>query len=328
MFHYYGLAARLRQKFGQRVQKVPLDAGFSCPNRDGAISSKGCIFCNPEGSGSGLYSYGVPFTQQWDVWIKKIRKRYCAELFLAYLQSYSNTYGSLERVKKILSELSGLPGLVGLCLGTRPDCLDDDKLKAIKDTGLSEIWLDLGLQSSNDQTLKRINRGHDSAAFAKAVELAHSHGIQVCAHIIAGLPGEDEEDFIKSVLFLNTLPISGIKFHNLYVCKNTPLEKMFLAGEYEPWSRKRYVNAFVRTVTYLRQDIVVHRISADPVPGECVTPAWSEEKRPTHLAIAALLEELNLWQGCALPGSPLEPPEWFKPEAEIPAIQILKSGME
>jgi hypothetical protein len=326
MYYYYGLAARLRQKFGERVQKVPLDAGFSCPNRDGKISANGCIFCNPEGSGSGMLSEGIPLSEQWNLWIEKISKRYSARLFLAYLQSYSNTYGPLEKLKSVLDEISQLEGIAGLCLGTRPDCIDSDKLKAIKDTGLSEIWLDLGLQSSNDETLKKINRGHDSAAFAKSVELAHSHGLEVCAHVIAGLPGEDEEDFIKSVRFINTLPVSGIKFHNLYVCKNTTLEKMYRAGSYEPWTRERYVQAFVRAITFLRQDIVVHRISADPVPGELVSPDWSEDKRITHLAINENMEKNDLWQGCALKGSRSQPPDWFWPESFPPKMIINKTG--
>lgn len=324
MNHYYSLAARLRQRFGERVQKIPLDAGFSCPNRDGVLSSTGCIFCNPEGSGSGLFAHGVSLLEQWNAWKEKIIKRYEANLFIGYLQSYSNTYGPLSKLESALGEIKVLPGLVGLCLGTRPDCLDVDKIKAIKDTGLPEIWLDIGLQSSNDQTLKRINRGHDSATFANAVELLHKYEIQVCAHLIAGLPGEKEENLLESVKFINSLPVAGIKFHNLYVCKNTPLEKLYLSGKYSTWSLKRYTKALASALSMLRPDIVVHRLSASPVPGEMVAPVWSEKRRMTRMYIADYLDKTGIWQGCKLKAPLPAPPDWFGPDSRPPGLTSVK----
>lgn len=320
MNRYYGLAARLRQRFGERVQKIPLDAGFSCPNRDGTLSVSGCVFCNPEGSGSGMYAEGRSLSEQWDIWKAKLSKRYKARLFLAYLQSYSNTYGPLPKIQSVLEEIAPLPGLAGLCLGTRPDCIDPEKIAAIKDTGLSEIWLDLGLQSSNDQTLQRINRGHDSASFARALELAYSNGIQVCAHLIAGLPGEDEDDFLESVNFINSLPVSGVKFHNLFVCEHTALEKLYLSGDYSPWSLEKYTEALGHALAVLRQDIVVHRLSADPAPGELVAPQWAGEKGQARKFMAEYLEKKKIWQGCDRKDSSGEPPEWFGPDSLPPGL--------
>ncbi|OEU70220.1 MAG: TIGR01212 family radical SAM protein [Desulfovibrio sp. S3730MH75] len=314
MYRFYGLAARLRQNFGKRVQKVPLDFGFSCPNRDGKISTEGCIFCNPLGSGSGMHSQSMPVDQQWDFWTKKFTRLYNAKLFLAYLQSYSNTYGTLEEIKCALDKIRNLPGLTGICIGTRPDCIDSDKLQIIKDLNLKETWIELGLQSSNDATLALINRGHDAKCFADAVKLADSFGIEVCAHIIAGLPGETKEDFLASVEFINELPISGIKFHNLYVSHGTPLQKMYDAGEFEPFSMAEYLDMLEAAVSILRTDIVIHRLNADPAPGELVAPDWIEHKRNVQNAIDMMFQNNDLWQGCAREDAGDNPPKWFGPD--------------
>ncbi|MBI9111796.1 TIGR01212 family radical SAM protein [Maridesulfovibrio ferrireducens] len=314
MYRFYGLAARLRQNFGKRVQKVPLDFGFSCPNRDGNISTKGCIFCNPLGSGSGMHSQSTPIPEQWDFWTKKFTRLYNAKLFLAYLQSYTNTYGTLEQVKCAFDQLRDLPGLAGICIGTRPDCIDAEKLQLIKDLNLKETWLELGLQSSNDTTLALINRGHDAKCFADAVILADSYGIEVCAHVIAGLPGESKKDFIATVEFINSLPVSGIKLHNLYISQGTPLQEMYDRGEFTPFSMEEYLDMLETAVSILRTDIVVHRLNADPAPGELVAPDWIEHKRNVQNAIDMMFENNDLWQGCAREDSPTSPPEWFGPD--------------
>ncbi|WP_321401522.1 TIGR01212 family radical SAM protein [Maridesulfovibrio sp.] len=314
MHRFYGLAARLRQSFGERVQKIPLDFGFTCPNRDGSISRKGCIFCSPQGSGSGLHGLSMSIPEQWYHWQEKLSKLYTARLYLAYLQSYSNTYCSREELKCALDQLEGLPGLSGICIGTRPDCLDDDKLALIKSLGLKETWLDLGLQSSNNTTLKRINRGHSAEQFAEAVKMANRHGVDVCAHLIAGLPGETTEDFLESVRFLNGLPIAGIKFHNLFVCKGTPLKKLYDAGKYTPIEKDVYINVLVEAISILRPDIVIHRLKADAVPGELIAPEWVRQKRKVLNEIEQTMKAKGIWQGCARKDAPDRPPLWYGPE--------------
>jgi radical SAM protein (TIGR01212 family) len=314
MHRFYGLAARLRESFGERVQKIPLDFGFTCPNRDGHISRKGCIFCSPLGSGSGLYDRSMPIAEQWAHWQKKLDELYTTRLYLAYLQSYSNTYCTHQELECALSELEGLPGLVGLCIGTRPDCLDEGKLKLLKDLGLKETWIDLGLQSSNNATLERINRGHTAEQFAKAVEKAHAQGLDVCAHLIAGLPGETKEDFLNSVEFLNQLPIAGIKFHNLFVGQGTPLQKLYESGQYTPITKDEYITALVEAISILRTDIVIHRLKADAVPGELVAPEWARIKRIILNEIEQAMKNRAIWQGCARPDAPKELPEWYGPE--------------
>lgn len=297
---YNTLANYLRDKFGQRVQKIPLDAGFTCPNRDGVISSHGCTFCNPEGSGTGMLAEGLNLAAQWKHWLELLEtRRQKPTLFLAYLQSYSNTYGPISRIRQVLGELEGLPGLVGLSMGTRPDCVDQDKLDLIAAFPAQEIQLELGLQTSNNDTLKRINRGHDAACFARAAEMAAERGIKVVVHLIAGLPGEGEKEFLDSVDFVSRLPIHGVKMQNLYVCKNTALAQQFESGGYTPLTMDNYTSMAANALTRLRSDVVVHRLNGDPNEEELLAPAWAREKQATLVAIQTTLERQGHSQGCS-----------------------------
>ena len=309
MNRFYSLSTYLRTRFGGRVQKIPLDAGFSCPNRDGTISRNGCIFSNPKGSGTGLRAKGLTLKEQYLFWQEKFSKKYKAKLFLAYFQSYSNTYGPLEKIQKVLQELENLPGLVGLSLGTRPDCLDKDKLSLLASYPCQEIWLELGLQSSNNRTLKLINRGHNAEDFAWAAKLAHKMGLKICAHVIAGLPQETVEDFLQTIEFLNNLPISGIKFHNLYICKHTILAKHWRAGAYKPLLFSEYLHWIEQALYSLRPDIVIHRLNGDPARGELLAPDWANNKNIILQKIKQALADKNIWQGKAF--HPHSIPHWF-----------------
>jgi radical SAM protein (TIGR01212 family) len=303
MKRYLALSDHFRARFGRRVQKIPLDAGSGCPNRDGTLSNRGCAFCNPQGSGSGLSSQGFDIPAQWDHWTKRYTARHGgAPLFLAYLQSFSNTHGPLARLTSLLAALAPLPGLVGLAVGTRPDCLDRAKLAAIANFPADEIWLELGLQSARDDTLARINRGHTFADFARAVRLATEVGggrIQICAHLMAGLPGETEADFLATVDALAGLPVHGAKLHNLLVCRSTEMARLWNAGEYVPLERDAYADMVARAVARLAPDVVVHRLAADPAPGELLAPAWAADRRGLRAALLARMEELDVVQGAA-----------------------------
>jgi radical SAM protein (TIGR01212 family) len=297
MARYYKLSTYLLEKYGQRVQKIPLDAGFDCPNRDGNISRQGCIFCNPQGSGSGLGLKGYSLEQQWQYWQSKFEKRYKANLFWAYLQSFTNTYGPLALLQDTFQQIIPLPGLVGACIGTRPDCLDQSKLDFLSSLEINEVWLDLGLQSSSDTTLKLINRGHDSKTFARTARLANQKGLKVCAHIIIGLPGENEQEVYKTINFLNSLPIQGIKFHNLYVCKGSKLASWWQKGEYVPIHRQTFVHTLAQAISLLRPDIIIHRLNGDPQPEELLAPDWAKEKNVLLQEINNYLEERDIHQG-------------------------------
>lgn len=278
--------AYLRHRFGQRVQKIPLDvacSGVTCPNRDGTLSSAGCVFCNAQGSGSGLGQAGLSIAEQWAHWRAHFAASGRASLFMAYLQSFSNTYGPIERLSAALDELRSLPDMAALSIGTRPDCLDTPKAALIASMPCDEVWLELGVQTLHDRTLARINRGHDAACSIAAIHTAHAAGLKVCAHLMAGLPGETADDVLDTVRRLNDLPIAGLKFHNVYVCRGTPLEKEFREGRYAPPERSAYVHLVLEALNLVRPDIVIHRVAADPLPDELVAPAWALEKHLVQL---------------------------------------------
>ncbi len=294
---YNALSSYWKKIFSTRVQKIPLDAGFDCPNRDGTLSRKGCVFCNPTGSGTGLYSSGMSLKEQYHYWRTKFLSRHTNALFAAYLQSYSNTYGSAAKINNLLKEMGFLPDLGVLCIGTRPDCLDLQKTRILAEFPTNETWLEMGLQSSNPETLKRINRGHTPEDFAHACRMAHTEGLKVCAHVIAGLPGEGLEDFLETIEFVNRLPVQGIKLHNIYVCKNTVLARWWREGHYTPLLREDYVQWAVTALSSLRPDIVVHRLTGDPSGDELLAPEWSRAKTTTINKIRESMQSRGLKQG-------------------------------
>lgn len=307
---FHPLSVYFRRRFGHRVRKVPLDAGSSCPNRDGSISVGGCAFCNERGSGTGR-APELSLAEQYLAGRERILARTGGVRFLAYIQSFSNTYGSPGRLRRMLREIEGMPDLVGVAIGTRPDCLDEEKLDILQGAPFEEIWLDLGLQSAHDRTLRSINRGHDAACFIRWARKAGERGVKVCAHVITGLPGETLADFEQTMAVVNSLPTSGIKFHNLYICRGTALERQWRDGGVELLSREESLRWLVRGLTLLRPDIVVHRLSGDPAPGELVAPDWAMDKAGYLDAAKRLLAEEDTWQGKGL-GLPLS--HWFNPQ--------------
>lgn len=285
------LSAHWRRRFGQRVQKIPLDcrvaglADATCPNRDGTLSRLGCTFCNESGSGSGLGQHGLSLLEQWDFWRAHFKASGRTALFVAYMQSFSNTYGPVSRLAAVLEKLRDLPEMAGISFGTRPDCVDEEKAALLAALPCEEKWLELGVQTFCDRTLLRINRGHTAAASVRAIEIAANAGLQVCVHLMAGLPGESADDFLNAVRLVNTLPVHGIKLHNVYVCRNTALAQETLSGVYTPLSREAYVDMAVAALRLLRKDIVVHRVVADTVPDDLLAPDWVLGKHETMMTI-------------------------------------------
>lgn len=300
----------LRQRFGQRVQKIPLDAGASCPNRDGTLSRAGCTFCNAIGSGSGLGLAGMNLPAQWEHWREHFRKSNRASLFLAYLQSFSNTYGPASRLEHLLEQVAALPGCRGIAVGTRPDCLDGEKLALLAGCGLDEVWLELGLQTCRDDTLRRINRGHTARQAEEAVRAALDAGLLVCGHLMAGLPGEDENDFLDGVDWAVSLGMQGLKLHNVYVPQGTELARQWRAGDYRPLARDEYVDMLCAALPRIPSTVVMQRIQADPAPGELLAPAWALEKRGIITDLRRALAARGLWQGCRADAAEARP-EWF-----------------
>ena len=295
---YRTLDSWLRSRHGEKVQKIPLDAGSGCPNRDGTLGTGGCSFCNALGSGSGRSRES--FDEQWEYWRKRLAsapRTRNVKRYLGYIQSFTNTYGPAERLASLLRELEGLPGLVGACIGTRPDCIDEEKMALLASVPWSEFWLELGVQSHRDDTLTRINRRHSAADAEKALRLAASCGVKTCVHLMAGLPGESGNDFLDTVRWTASLPVQGVKLHNLYVPQGTALEQEWKHGGYAPMEQEEYVELAARALTLLPSSVVMHRITADPAPGELASPDWAADKGITVMYIDRLLAYNDWWQG-------------------------------
>ena len=288
----------LRQLFGQRVQKISIDAGLSCPNRDGFLSKKGCIYCNSKGSGSGMFKRGLSIKEQIETNKIGAIKKYKAKKFLAYFQSYSNTYTSCEHMKLMFDEALSSEGMVGMAIGTRPDCIDAAKLDLIESyTKNYLVWLEYGLQSVHDTTLQKINRQHTVKDFFNAVELTKDRGINICTHVILGLPGEDRNMMLKTAKILADSPINGVKIHLLYVVKGTMLDNMWKRGEYTPLEQKEYVDLVCDFLELLPDNIIIQRITGDPHADELQAPMWAGRYRETFNMIQDTLEKRDSFQG-------------------------------
>ncbi len=286
---YLSLNAFFKNRFGQRVQKIPLDAGLGCPNR--AYGSGGCIYCNERGSGTGAAARGISIRQQLHQGILWAKKRYKARKFAAYFQSFSNTYGPLSRLRQIYGEVSDHPDVVAIAIGTRPDCINKDVLDLILECFPKKmVWMEYGLQSASDATLRRIKRGHDVETFVRAVEITRKYPFLICAHVIFGLPGEGEEEMLETVKLVRDLGIEGIKFHELYVIKDTALARMYLEGFYTPIAQDTYANLVAKAIKLLPDSTVIQRLTGDPAKGELLAPEWAANKQETISKIHAFLD--------------------------------------
>ncbi len=295
---YYDLNTYFRKQFGCRVQKITVDAGMTCPNRDGTLSSEGCIFCNSRGSGTGARARGLSIARQLAEGKTRLARRYKAKRFIAYFQSFSNTYGDPEDLAALYAEALGVPDVVGLSIGTRPDCVTPpilDLLGSLAQDSL--IWLEYGLQSVHDATLALINRHHSFACFAQAVTGARKHGLNVCAHVILGLPGETAEDMLETARILGGMDIQGVKIHLLYVVRGTRLETLYRQGHYRCLSQEAYAQLVCRFLELLSPKMVVQRLTGDPHPEELIAPSWSLRKMETLKMIKNNLEREDSWQG-------------------------------
>jgi radical SAM protein (TIGR01212 family) len=295
---YYDLNTYLRSIFGCRVQKISLDAGLTCPNRDGRVGTGGCIYCNTRGSGTGACSLGLTVTEQIERGKEFLRKRYKAQRFIAYFQSFSNTYAPYEKLKALYDEACAVEDIVGLSIGTRPDCIDESILTLVQ--GYAEdylVWIEYGLQSIHDRTLAVINRGHDVACFRSAVEKTKGRGIKICAHVILGLPFEDKRDMLATAQAVSSMGIDGIKIHLLYVVKGTPMERLYRERRYRCLEQGEYAELVCDFLELLPPDMVIQRLTGDPHPDELVAPEWSLRKSETLSLIKKTMAARGSWQG-------------------------------
>lgn len=300
---YTDYNAYLRRLFGERVQKIAVDAGLSCPNRDGTLSRDGCIYCNSKGSGTGLFSKGLSIRDQ----IEKGRVgaviKYKAQKFLAYFQSYSNTYTTVGHMRRMFEEALSCEGMVGMAVGTRPDCVDAAKIDLLAEFARDYlVWLEYGLQSVHDPTLERINRQHSFHDFKAAMALTRNRGIRTCAHIIFGLPGENREMMLDNARVLADQGVDGVKLHLLYVVKGTRLDHWYRNGLYTPMTQADYVETVCDFIERLPKEMIVQRITGDPHAEELRAPLWAGRYRETFNLIQQTLEKRDTWQGKRLNG--------------------------
>jgi radical SAM protein (TIGR01212 family) len=295
---YLDFNTYLKSRFGERVHKLTVDAGLNCPNRDGRISTGGCIYCNAKGSGTGQHQQGKRIREQLEAAIPKVRRRFKADKYVAYFQSYTNTYAPVDQLRRLYEEALAVPGVAGLAVGTRPDCVSAEVIDLLAEYAADRmVWLEYGLQSSNDATLARINRGHDAACFADAVKMTRGRNILTCAHVILGLPGETREDMRNSARFVADLGMDGIKIHLLYVVHDTPLATWYRDGKYECPDQLEYADLICDVLELLPPEMVIQRLTGDPHPAELVAPAWAMDKKGTMDLIRQRMEERDIWQG-------------------------------
>lgn len=306
MKRYNDLNSHFRSLFGCRVQKITIDAGLSCPNRDGTISNEGCIYCNVKGSGSGAHTRGLSITAQLLQGKAALSRRYKAKKFIAYFQSFSNTYAPLPKLKRLYEEALAVENVIGLSIGTRPDCINPALLELLEGYAQNHlIWIEYGLQSAHDSTLALINRGHDFKCFQKALKATQNRGLKICAHVILGLPNETRDHMLKTAEILSGMGIDGIKLHLLYVVKGTQLAQWYRQGRYSCLAQSEYVDLVCDFLERIPQQVVIQRLTGDPHPDELIAPKWSTKKNQTLAMIRDTLKMRDTWQGKLL-AQPLE----------------------
>lgn len=265
----------IREQFPFRVQKISVDAGFSCPNRDGRLSSGGCTFCDNKTFNPSYCDRAKSITQQLEEGKAFFAKKYPEMKYLAYFQAYSNTYAPLEELKRKYEETLAVDDVVGLVIGTRPDCVSDEVLDYLQQLNQRTFLIvEYGIESANDDTLRRINRGHTFDCSRQAIIKAHQRGLLTCGHIILGLPGEDEEEMLHQASTISQLPLDILKLHQLQIIKGTPLAKEYEAHSFHVFSAEEYVNLVIRYVSQLRNDLVLERFVSQSPPDMVIVPKW------------------------------------------------------
>ncbi len=296
MDRYNKLNTFLKNKFGERVLKICIDGGFTCPNRDGKCGTGGCIYCGERGSGENTKR--IEIKDQVKNFIDSYRGKR-ANKFVAYFQNFTNTYDSIKNLKEKYDSALIDDRIVALAVATRPDCVDEDVAKLLytyKERGLY-VWVELGLQTTNEKVGKLINRGYTNEDFKKATAILNSYDIDVVTHIMIGLPQEEKDDLKNALDFVNVQKIKGIKFHSTYVIKDTMLEKLYKENKYTPITLDDYIEKVLYAITHLRQDIVVHRITGDAPKDLLITPTFCAHKKQVINRVENIIAKDNLLQG-------------------------------
>ena len=296
--HYNHYNHFLRRRFGARIQKVSVDAGFTCPNVDGTVAIGGCTFCDNRSFSPSRRLPRQSITSQIDEGIVRLQRRYDCDRFLAYFQPATNTYAPIPRLESVYQQALSHPKIIGLAIGTRPDCLADEVLELI--AGIAKktyVSVELGLQTIHNWSLDLMNRGHHHQASVDALHRSANRGFEICAHLMLGLPGETHEDMMATAREVARLPIDSVKIHNLYVVKDTPLATQLANGEFSLMNCSEYVRTLVDFLEHLPPSMVVERISGDAPPDYFVGPAWCLDKPGVRLAVEHEFVQRKTCQG-------------------------------
>jgi radical SAM protein (TIGR01212 family) len=295
---YFAFSRFLQQRFGRRVYRVTIDAGFTCPNVDGSVAVGGCVYCDNRSFSPNRRLPRTAIRDQVRRGIDILKKRYEAERFIAYFQAATNTYAPVDKLRRLYDEALDHPQVVGLAIGTRPDSVPEPVLELIESYARRMyVCLELGLQTIHDRSLDWMNRGHHFDAFVDAVQRCCGRGLDLCAHVILGLPGETPADMLATADALAALPVNAVKIHNLHVVRDTPLEAMYRAGEVRLFERDEYVAVVCDFLERLPPGMVMHRLSGDAPPDYLVAPIWCLDKPGLLRAIRAELERRDSRQG-------------------------------
>lgn len=298
MKRYNSLDNYFKLTFGKKIYKVSLDGGFTCPNRDGKLSKKGCIFCSERGSGDFAGKRGDEIYNQIEEQLKLIEKKFPEGEVIAYFQNFTNTYADVNYLREIYTRALSHPRVVGLAIATRPDCLGEDVLDLLDELNKKYfIWIELGLQTINEEVARRINRQYPLQTYIDATKKLNERKIKFVTHIIVGLPYEDEEDPLKTAVFAEECGTWGVKIHLLHVIKNTILEELYNRNELKLQKKDEYVKKIVKILANLSYNIVIHRVTGDGDKNNLIGPLWSLNKRDVLNSIDKLMKEENVTQG-------------------------------
>ncbi|WP_314067107.1 TIGR01212 family radical SAM protein [uncultured Vagococcus sp.] len=297
-YHTWNYA--LRETFGEKLFKVPIDAGFDCPNRDGTVAKGGCTFCSVSGSGDMIIAPTEPLPEQFHQEINRMHAKWPGVTqYLVYFQNFTNTHGSLETIRHRFEQVLSQPGVVGISIGTRPDCLPEDVVEYLAELNQRYyLWVELGLQTTYEETSRSINRAHDYQTYLDGVAKLRKHGIRVCTHLINGLPGETDEMMIKNVKrTIQDSDIQGIKLHLLHLMTNTRMVRDYVEGRLTLMDRERYVSVVCDQLELIPPEIVIHRLTGDAPRDSIIGPMWSLKKWEVLNAIDDELKRRDSYQG-------------------------------
>ncbi|MCI6997882.1 MAG: TIGR01212 family radical SAM protein [Eubacterium sp.] len=295
---YHSLDYMLRERFGEKVYKLTLNGGMTCPNRDGKLGARGCIFCSAGGSGDFAADAAQSITAQIEQQKAMIRSRRPVEKFIAYFQAYTNTYAPVSYLREIFSEAISHPDVIAVSIGTRPDCLGTEVLELLEELNhIKPVWVELGLQTIHPSTARYIRRGYPLSCFEEAVRELHRRRLEIIVHTILGLPGEDDAMVLETIDYLNHQPIQGIKMQLLHVLKDTDLARDYLDGNFQVLTQEHYLHLLITCLEHLSPDIVIHRVTGDGPKDLLIAPLWSSAKRTVLNELHHRMKEQNTWQG-------------------------------